>query len=422
MNCLRFILISVCMGQMACAYTQNYVLIWEDDFNNLVLDSSKWSIETGTGVNGDWGTGQIDRATDRPENIAISDTVSGASGSCLVITSRQENYMDREYTSGRINTAGKFAWGPGHRIVARVKPTDIRFMGQGFAFWMLPDETPADTNYIMWPQGGEIDIMEYVGAIPYHNLGSVHYAYDWANNEWQSWNHGHQGFYYSFETEQVPDPSEPGYGNYPPPLGAPFAGSSAFHNYGIDWFDDRIEFFIDSSVYHIHYLNDGSQFALDGQDQSEVSFTSGKRIGVSEYSNHFAEWHPFEHQMYLILSTGVGGSVNTYGGPIQSNAEFPCSIYIDWVKVYSIDESGTASSFENEFISDFTIVPNPAHSSIQINGDQSMVHFCIFDTAGKPVVEGDQSNVGISSLENGIYFIQITTNHGSIQTKTFIKD
>jgi beta-glucanase (GH16 family) len=419
---LRFFLLVATMFHLGRAYTQNYYLIWEDNFNASVLDTSKWNIETGTGVNGDWGTGQVDRATDRPENISITNTVPGASGSCLVITSRKENYIDRAYTSGRINTAGKFAWGPGHRIVARVKPQDIRFMGQGFAFWMLPDETPVDTNYIMWPQGGEIDIMEYVGAIPYHNLGSVHYAYDWSDNEWQSWNHAHQGFYYSYETEQVPDPSDPGYGNYPPPLGAAFAGSSAFHDYGIDWFDDRIEFFVDSTVYHIHYFNDGAQFAQDGQDESEVFVSGAKRIGKSEYSNHFSEWHPFEHEMYVILSTGVGGSVNTYGGPIQSNADFPCSIYIDWVKVYSMDEPNTAALVETSLLSDFTLVPNPAHSSIEIQGEKSIARFRVFDAAGKPVLEGNQNHVSVSSLENGMYFIQITTIQGTIQTKTFIKD
>lgn len=419
---LRSFLLIAGMFQLSQAYTQNYYLIWQDDFNTPVLDTSKWTIETGTGVNGDWGTGQIDRATDRPENISLTDTVSGTSGSCLVITSRRENYIDREYTSGRINTAGKFAWGPGHRIVARVKPRDIRFMGQGFAFWMLADETPADTNYIMWPQGGEIDIMEYVGAIPYHNLGSVHYAYDWANNEWQSWNHAHQGFYYSYENEQVPDPSEPGYGNYPPPLGAAFAGSSAFHNYGIDWFDDRIEFFVDSTVYHIHYFNDGAQFSQDGQDESEVIVNGGNRVGVSEYSNHFSEWHPFEHQMYLILSTGVGGSVNTYGGPIQSNADFPCSIYIDWVKVYSMEEPNTAALAETGLTPDFTLTPNPVQKYLTISGDQSIVYFQVFDATGKQVLEGIQNHVNVSSLENGMYLVQITSGQGVIQTKRFIKD
>jgi len=402
------------------SFSQSYTLVWEDDFNTSQLDTTKWNIEVGTGVNGDWGTGQIDRATERPENISITDTVSGASGSCLVITSRHETYIDREYTSGRINTRGKFASGPGHRIVARVYPRDIRFMGQGFAFWMLPNETAPDTNYIMWPQGGEIDIMEYVGAIPYNNLGSVHYAYTWANNEWQSWNHGHQGFYYNYETEQVPDPSEPGYGNYPPPIGATYAGSSTFHNYGIDWFDDRIEFFIDSSVYHIHYFNDGAQFAVDGNDESEVSMLNGNRVGESEYSNHFPEWHPFERQLYLILSTGVGGSVNTYGGPVGNDADFPCSIFIDWVKVYEMDESGTAAIAEDKLPTDLVLVPNPAQTAIQIGSD--IAKYCVFDAMGKPVLEGSQNTVSIASLANGIYLMYIVTDKGEVKTSTFVKN
>ena len=89
----------------------------------------------------------------------------GAENGCLVITPQKENYIDRKYTSGRINTAGKASWGPGHRIVARVYPRDVKQMGQGFAFWMMPDEIPVGWDYIMWPQGGEVDIMEYVGSI-----------------------------------------------------------------------------------------------------------------------------------------------------------------------------------------------------------------------------------------------------------------
>ena len=32
-------------------------LVWEDNFNDGQLDLTRWNIETGTGVNGDWGTG-----------------------------------------------------------------------------------------------------------------------------------------------------------------------------------------------------------------------------------------------------------------------------------------------------------------------------------------------------------------------------
>ncbi|WP_343637758.1 glycoside hydrolase family 16 protein [Fluviicola sp.] len=319
-------------------YAQPGKLVWEENFNSNKIDTSVWNFETGTGVNGDWGTGQLDRATDRKQNVAIKKGVKGADSSCLVITTRAEEFMDRKYTSGRINTKGKASWGPGHKIVARVYARDVKSMGQGFAFWMLPDEKPVGQKHMMWPQGGEIDIMEYVGSIPFHNLGSVHYAWSYENNEWQSWNHAHQGFYYSFKDQEVPNPSEPGYGNYPPAKNDTIAGSWGFHDYGINWYQDRIEFFVDSTVYHIHYLNDGAtlNFAKDGENEDAIEEINGKRTGVSEYSNHFPEWHPYEHNMYIILSAGVGGSKNTYGGPISDAAKFPCSVFVDWVRVYEL--------------------------------------------------------------------------------------
>lgn len=316
---------------------EGYALIWNDEFNGAALDLSNWNYETGTGVGGDFGTGQLDRATSRPENVNIQSGIKDADGNCLVITTRKETYMDRNYTSGRITTSGKGSWGPGHRIEARIWGKDIKYKGQGFAFWMMPSEIPAGENHLMWPQGGEIDIMEYVGSIPYHNLGSVHYAWSWENNQYQEWNHGHQGGYYSYQSKDVPV-TNPGYGGYPPDESDEFAGSYGFHIYGIEWFDDRMEFYVDENVYHVHYFNDGTAFdngTADGNDESKIIAYRNKRVYISEYSNHFSEWHPFEHKFFIILSAGVGGNDNkTYGGAIVPKAVFPCQTIIDWVRVY----------------------------------------------------------------------------------------
>lgn len=315
-----------------------YTLLWNDEFNNTTIDPSKWNFETGTGVNGDFGTGQLDRATDRKNNADVATGIEGSGGGCLAIKTDKENYIDRSYTSARLNTQGKGAWGPGTRIEARVWAKDVKYKGQGFAFWMMPAEVPANQTYIMWPQGGEIDVMEYVGAIPFHNLGSVHYAWSWQNNQYQNWNHAIKGNYYAFADAQVPA-TKPAYGAYPAAVGDANAGSGGFHTYRIDWYNNRIEFAIDENVYHIHYFYDGAAFnngVADGQDQEAVQNLSGKRVYISEYSSsHFAEWSPFEHTFYIILSAGVGGNDNlTYGGAITNDAAFPCATYIDWVRVY----------------------------------------------------------------------------------------
>jgi beta-glucanase (GH16 family) len=315
-----------------------YDLLWNDEFNEATINPAKWNFETGTGVNGDFGTGQLDRATNRPENAKIENGVTGSGGGCLAITTRKETYIDRSYTSARLNTEGKGSWGPGHRIEARVWARDVLYKGQGFAFWMMPAEIPAGQTFIMWPQGGEIDIMEYVGSIPYANLGSVHYAWSWENNTYQSWNHGHKGGYYSYADAQVPA-TNPGWGGYPAPTGSAIAGSGGFHTYRIDWFDERMEFAVDGNVYHIHYFRDGDAFdngVPDGEDADAVQTINGKRVMKSEYtSDHFAEWSPFEHRFYMILTAGVGGNDNmTYGGAIVPAAVFPCTTFIDWVRVY----------------------------------------------------------------------------------------
>lgn len=312
-----------------------YQLLWHDEFNGATLDDSKWNFETGTGVNGDFGTGQLDRATNRPENVKLEAGETNAPG-LLCITTRKETYIDRNYTSGRLNTKNKFSVGAGTRIEARVWARDVKYKGQGFAFWMMPDEIPPGQTYIMWPQGGEIDIMEYVGAIPFANLGSVHYAWFWQNNQYADWNHGHKGAYYNYEQQQVPQ-TNPGYGQWPTTNNNPNAGSGGYHLYRIDWYDDRMEFSVDEHVYHINYFNDGTAFnnAPDGQDADAKVLVNGKTVFKSEYSHHFDEWHPFSHKFYLIFSAGVGGNDNsTYGGAIVPEAVFPCSTYIDYVRVY----------------------------------------------------------------------------------------
>lgn len=399
-------------------------LIWQDEFDTGELDLTKWSYETGTGVNGDWGTGQLDRATDREENVSFQDSVLGQGGGFLVITTRQEWFIDRHFTSGRINTAGKAAWGPGHRIVARVLPRDVRHKGQGFAFWMMPDEVPDGYDWIMWPQGGEIDIMEYVGSIPYHNLGSVHYAWFWENNQWQEWNHGHQGVYYDFATQQVPEPAEPGQGGYPPAPGDPAAGSTAFHEYGINWYADRIEFFVDDHVYHIHYLNDGGGFQVDGQDQKAIQQMDGRRVGVSEYAHHFPEWYPYEHELFIILSGGVGGANHTYGGAIVPEAEFPCSVFIDWVRVYELNDVNVGVAEKEDSFS-FNVFPNPTDSVLNFEFATSKPYGVqIIDASGKTMIaaEVDQSTtLDIAHLARGTYLVVVQQGKLEVSRKIIIE-
>ncbi|MEV6929756.1 discoidin domain-containing protein [Dactylosporangium sp. NPDC051485] len=120
-------------------------LVWSDEFNSGTnVDTSKWTIDPGTGQNG-----EIQYYT----NLSNTSIQNGS----LVIEARKETQGGRDYTSGRINTSAKFSTQYG-RVEARIKVPK----GNGLwpAFWMM------GTDFLQgrpWPYNGEIDIMEILG-------------------------------------------------------------------------------------------------------------------------------------------------------------------------------------------------------------------------------------------------------------------
>jgi beta-glucanase (GH16 family) len=135
-------------------------LVWADEFDGpagQLPDSDRWGFDIGT----DWGNAQLEYDTDRPVNVSLDGEGH------LAITARQEVYLGRNYTSGRINTRGLFDRTRG-RFEARIKLP----VGQGIwpAFWLLG----ANFEEVGWPECGEIDVMEYRGQEPDIVHGSLH--------------------------------------------------------------------------------------------------------------------------------------------------------------------------------------------------------------------------------------------------------
>lgn len=147
---------------LAMAAPPEMKLLWADEFDGPALDAAKWTVE----VNADGGgNNELQYYTARPENVRVE-------GGELVITTRKERYVGadgklRDYTSGRVNTAGKFAPQFG-RIEARMKVPLAH--GMWPAFWMLG----ADIDRRGWPGCGEIDIMEAFGNEPGVLYGTIH--------------------------------------------------------------------------------------------------------------------------------------------------------------------------------------------------------------------------------------------------------
>lgn len=245
-------LLTLAMGPAPVATATSYddsgppqSLAFADEFDGPAgtpPDPARWNHE----VNGDGGgNGELQYYTDSTDNAALDGQGN------LVITARKENpanlqcwYGTCDYTSARLNSAGKFTRAYGH-IEARIKVP--RGNGIWPAFWMLGDNF-ADAG---WPGCGEIDIMENIGREPGMVHGSLHGP-------------GYSG-------------GNPITGTYTLPDGGVFA--DGFHTFAVDWAPDQISWSVDGTIYQTHTPAD----------------TNGN------------PW-VFDHPFFLILNVAVGGS------------------------------------------------------------------------------------------------------------------
>jgi beta-glucanase (GH16 family) len=189
-------------------------ITFSDEFGGpagSAVDGGKWQIETGDNVNNH----ERQYYTAGNRNAALDGQGH------LVITARRENpdnyqcwYGRCEYTSARLNTAGKFTTTYG-RVEARMKIP--RGQGMWPAFWMLGN----DIGQVGWPNSGEIDVMENVGFEPSTVHGTLH------------------------------GPGYSGTGGigaaYTLPGGQKFA--DAFHTFAVDWSPEAITWSVDGTVY-----------------------------------------------------------------------------------------------------------------------------------------------------------------------------
>lgn len=114
------------------------------------VEKSKWKFDLGPGRR--FGTGEIETATDSTSNVYLN-----GQGTLVIRASR--NSLG-QWTSGRIQTRGRFSAPPGGELLvtARIKQPDPKYgLGYWPAFWLLGKGH--------WPEHGEIDIMEDVNAL-----------------------------------------------------------------------------------------------------------------------------------------------------------------------------------------------------------------------------------------------------------------
>jgi beta-glucanase (GH16 family) len=243
-------------------------LVWHDEFNGKKLDPKKWNV--------------LLRGTSKHNELQyyLPDEVYLENG-CLRLRSRVRDFGSKHYTSGRVDTSGKFAPTYGRFEVRARLPS-----GKGLwpAHWLYPQNRDWNMEYLMAeavelgkersipeyrPWYSEIDIMEFLGHEPKTIYGTLHY--------------------YTFDGQKkTSSVTWKGDADY----------SKDFHVYGLEWEPEKLRWFIDGQLIH--------------------STTNG-----IPHTPH-----------YLILNTAVGGA---WPGNPDATTVFPQFHDIDYVRAYQRD-------------------------------------------------------------------------------------
>ncbi len=236
---------------------KKWKLVWSDEFDYTGLpDSTKWGYEEGFIRNNE---AQY-YTSNRTENARVENGT-------LIIEARRDMLNDSAYSSASLNTFNKKEF-----LYGRIEMNARLPYGNGVwpAFWTLG----TNIGDIDWPACGELDIMEYVGFDTLTIHANIHTK---AYNHVMGTNKG--------DRIKVDKPWE------------------TFHVYAIEWFRDRIDFFVDTTKYFT-FQNEGT-----GNDV----------------------W-PFDKPQYILVNLAIGGS---WGGQYGIDTTiFPQQYVIDWVRVY----------------------------------------------------------------------------------------
>ena len=335
-------------------------LIWSDEFDvDGAVDPSKWYHQTLLPNGSSWFNNEIQHYTDRLDNAYIQNGI-------LYVNAKKETFTDqgvtKQYTSARLNS--KFAFQYGKMVVRAKLPTGV---GTWPAIWMLGKNITENGGYwnnqgfgtTGWPACGEIDVMEHWG----NNQNYVQSATHTPSSFGATVNHGGQ---------TLPDVS------------------TAFHDYILEWYPDKLVFSVDSLVHYTY-----QPLVRD------------------------ANTWPFDAEQYILLNVAILPTIFT--------AFTQDALEIDYVRVYQETITKVSGVKKNENIGLF---PNPIDDFLHLELPDywigKEIELKVYDVLGnqyyyqKKNLISKIQEIELSHLNKGLFFITASID-GQIHDLKFIK-
>lgn len=241
---------------------EGYTLVWSDEFNQgETLNAADWTHEVqGPGwvnnelqtyVDGQAGGQRVTELVDGKLNIHCFKASNGTIYSGRVYAYVNEGWLHGYFEARILLPKGKGTWP---------------------AFWMMPVNNDYGTN--PWPDCGEIDIMEEVGADANVVSSSIHC---------KAYNH-------TIGTQKTQSRNIA-------------TAESEFHIYACEWTEDYLRFYVDGEEL-MTFANEGT-----GRDV----------------------W-PFTYAFYPILNLAWGGDWGGYKGVDES--ALPVTMKVDYLRIF----------------------------------------------------------------------------------------
>lgn len=271
-------------------------LLWSEEFNGTSLNTSVWTASNGNGCQINLcGYGNQELQFYSPNNLSIADVPFEPGTRALAITARREVNGANQFTSGKVDSAGKVQVKYGLIEVRMATPR----VGVGLwpAAWML------GVSPQVWPRNGEIDIMEMGGRQP-SGLPPISPDQFVGSNV------------ITFQQAACVPGNES------------CAGSTAWQNK--NWYTPSRSLANRFVTYRLYWTDTQMRFTVLDNGREYDMYKAPITINSTALNQPF----------YLLLNMAVGGNFTPAATPAQVTAPLPATTYVDYIRVYELDGLG----------------------------------------------------------------------------------